>query len=107
MLDGFDVQSRVDQSIDKEDFWGFTYAWANLTIGAHACPALKLGAAQDFIVNLRELVGHHPAGAGALLLLLELCVPGSSYLCGGPTASTAPRYWRVVESLGCAICLCC
>ena len=56
VLDSFDVQSRVDQEIEREDLWGFTYAWAELTIGAHACPALTRSEAKQFRLQLAELV---------------------------------------------------
>eukprot|EP01043_Picozoa_sp_COSAG02_P021110 COSAG02_NODE_1062_length_14852_cov_93.088660_2_plen_3370_part_00 len=56
VLDSFDVQSRVDQEIDREDLWGFTFAWAELTIGAHACPALTRSEAHEFRSKLADII---------------------------------------------------
>ena len=56
VLDSFDVQSLVDQEIDRFDMWGFTYAWAELTIGAHACPALTRYEAKEFCAKLAEVL---------------------------------------------------
>ena len=56
VLDSFDVQSRVDQEIDREDLWGFTFAWAELTIGAHACPALTRYEAHEFRTKLADII---------------------------------------------------
>eukprot|EP01043_Picozoa_sp_COSAG02_P017725 COSAG02_NODE_810_length_16920_cov_466.145286_3_plen_3115_part_00 len=41
VLDNFAAQNPVAQTIELVDLWCFTYAWADLTIGAAACPALQ------------------------------------------------------------------
>eukprot|EP01047_Picozoa_sp_COSAG01_P016496 COSAG01_NODE_847_length_13139_cov_35.539647_2_plen_1792_part_00 len=56
ILDSFDVLSKVDQSISRNDMWGLTYAWADLTVGSHACPALTRSEAKDFTDNLRQML---------------------------------------------------
>merc|ERR1711871_1257984 len=56
VLDSFDVQSRVDQEIDRDDLWGFTYAWAELTIGSHACPALTRSEAKEVRTKLSAII---------------------------------------------------
>ena len=44
------------QDINFNEFWGFAYAWADLTVGAHACPSLKRSDAAEFVESLREIV---------------------------------------------------
>jgi hypothetical protein len=34
----------------------FAYAWADLTVGAHACPSLKRADAAEFVQSLRDIV---------------------------------------------------
>eukprot|EP01052_Picozoa_sp_SAG31_P010548 SAG31_NODE_580_length_13940_cov_16.175349_10_plen_2543_part_00 len=63
VLDNFDSLTEVDQAIDFKHFWGFTFAWADLTIGAHACPSLGLTAAKDFVISLKEVVDDEVEGA--------------------------------------------
>jgi hypothetical protein len=56
ILDSFDVQTKVDQDVEAFHMWGFTYAWADLTIGAHACPALSRSAAKEFVRRLEPML---------------------------------------------------
>lgn len=56
VLDNFDVASRSGQVIKPDEFWGFTYAWADLTVGAHAVPVLSGTQGLDFVKKLRALV---------------------------------------------------
>ena len=56
VLDNFDSLTEVDQDIDFKHFWGFTFAWADLTIGAHACPSLGLAQAHEFVSSLKDIV---------------------------------------------------
>eukprot|EP01043_Picozoa_sp_COSAG02_P024531 COSAG02_NODE_1343_length_13161_cov_12.669959_1_plen_3095_part_00 len=41
VLDNFAAQNPVSQTIEPADLWCFTYVWADLTIGAAACPGLN------------------------------------------------------------------
>eukprot|EP01043_Picozoa_sp_COSAG02_P026014 COSAG02_NODE_1484_length_12382_cov_6.377758_2_plen_3395_part_00 len=56
VLDNFDVASRSGQVIKSNEFWGFTYAWADLTVGAHAVPVLAGTQALGFVKKLRTVV---------------------------------------------------
>jgi adenylate kinase family enzyme len=56
VLDNFDVASRSGQVIKPDEFWGFTYAWGELTVGAHAVPVLEGSQVMDFVKKLRKVV---------------------------------------------------
>lgn len=56
VLDNFDVASRSGQTIKPDEFWGFTYAWSDLTVGAHAIPVLSGSQGLDFVRSLRKVV---------------------------------------------------
>ena len=56
VLDNFDVASRAGQIIGHDQFWGFTYAWGDLTVGAHALPVLTGSQGMDFVMQLRDVV---------------------------------------------------
>ena len=56
ILDNFGSLADVEQDIDFNEFWGFAYAWADLTVGAHACPSLRRADAAEFVRSLRDIV---------------------------------------------------
>lgn len=56
VLDSFVNLCKVDQDIDRFDLWGFTFAWAELTIGAHACPSLTRAEAKEFATKLAQVL---------------------------------------------------
>jgi hypothetical protein len=49
VLDNFGAQNPVAQTIQPVDLWSYTYCWAELTIGAAACPSLHKGKAASMM----------------------------------------------------------
>lgn len=106
VLDNFSGLTETEQEIDFQHFWAFTYAWADLTVGAHACPSMQKREARDFIRSLKDIVSENdqlshqvavkvtgfPAGTSSLIAAKKVRALFQSYgtICAG-RAGVEPR----------------
>jgi hypothetical protein len=68
VLDNFGSLTDVDQDIDFDHFWAFTYCWSELTVGAGATPSLRKPEVKSFVRSLRSIVAEHDLTSGRFCL---------------------------------------